>query len=161
MLMKETGGMPTAFLATYGEGTPLLASFAEYDAVPANNQAAVPYKKLRDTSLHPYTVGHTDSHSALGVTTLAAILGTKVAMEEHGLKDTLKYFGEPAEKIGISKPYHAAKGYYDTLDTCILYHPGTVNRVVWETHCGFYWNIAFTFEVVEPEKWTSPLARVG
>jgi len=54
------GGMPTAFLATFGEGKPILASFAEYDAVPANNQAAVPYKKLRDDSFHPYAAGHTD-----------------------------------------------------------------------------------------------------
>jgi aminobenzoyl-glutamate utilization protein B len=158
---EGTGGMPTAFLATYGEGKPVLASFAEYDAVPANNQAAVPYKKLRSDNLHPYAAGHTDPHSALGVTTLAAILGTKAAMEEHGLKGTLKYLGEPAEKICISKPYHAAKGYYDDLDACILYHPGTVNRVVWETQCGSYWNIAFTFEAFEPEKWKSPLTRVG
>ena len=82
-------------------------------------------------------------------------------MEEHGLIGTLKYFGKTAEKICISKPYHATKGYYDNLDACILYHPRTVNRVVWETHCGSYWNVAFTFEVFEPEKWASPLARVG
>jgi aminobenzoyl-glutamate utilization protein B len=149
---EGTGGMPTAFLATYGEGKPVLASFAEYDAVPANNQAAVPYEKLRDESLHPYAAGHTDPHSALGVAALAGVLGAKAAMEEHGLAGTLKFFGEPAEKICISKPYHAAKGYYDGFDACILYHPGAVNRVVWETQCGAYWNVA---------NWSSPVGRVG
>jgi aminobenzoyl-glutamate utilization protein B len=158
---EGTGSMPTAFLATYGEGRPVLASFAEYDAVPENNQAAVPYKKLRDESLHTYAAGHTDPHSALGVTALAGVLGAKAAMEEHGLGGTLKFFGEPAEKICISKPYHAAKGYYDGLDACILYHPGSVNRVVWETQCGAYWNVAFTFEASEPERWSSPAGRVG
>jgi len=160
-VVEGTGGMPTAFLATYGEGRPVLASFTEYDAVPGNNQAAVPYCKLRDESLHPYAAGHTDPHSALGVTALAGVLGAKAAMQEHGLNGTLKFFGEPAEKICISKPYHAAKGYYDDFDACILYHPGSVNRVVWETHCGAYWNIAFTFEAFEPEKWSSPAGRVG
>ncbi len=158
---EGTGGMPTAFLAKYGDGKPVIASFAEYDAVPANNQAAVPYKKLRDENLHPYAAGHTDPHSALGVTALAGVLGVKAAMEEYGLSGTLKFFGEPAEKICISKPYHAAKGYYDDFDACILYHPGSVNRVVWETQCGAYWNVAFTFEAHEPEKWSSPAGRVG
>ncbi len=158
---EGTGGMPTAFIATFGEGKPVLASFAEYDAVPANNQAAVPYEKLRDENLHLYAAGHTDPHSALGVTALAGVLGVKAAIEEHGLSGTLKFFGEPAEKICISKPYHAAKGYYDDFDACILYHPGSVNRVVWETQCGAYWNVAFTFEAHEPEKWSSPAGRVG
>ncbi len=158
---EGTGGMPTAFMATFGEGKPVLASFAEYDAVPANNQAAVPYEKLRDENLHPYAAGHTDPHSALGVTALSGVLGAKAAMEEHGLSGTLKFFGEPAEKICISKPYHAAKGYYDNFDACILYHPGNVNRVVWETQCGAYWNVAFTFEAHESEKWASPAGRVG
>lgn len=156
-----TGGMPTAFCAVWGERKPVLASFAEYDAVPACSQAAVPYKKPRDEDLHPYAAGHTDPHSALGVTTLAGVLGAKTAMEEHNLNGTLKYFGEPAEKICISKPYHAAKGYYDNIDASILYHPGSVNRVVWKTQCGSYWNVAFTFEAQEPEKWTSPIERVG
>ena len=158
---EGSGGMPTAFLAKYGEGRPVLASFAEYDAVPSNNQAATPYKKLRDGNLHPYAAGHTDPHSSLGVTALAGTLGAKAAMQEHGLEGTLKFFGEPAEKICISKPYHAARGYYDGLDACILYHPGNVNRVVWETHCGSYWNVAYTFEAQEPENWSSPAGRVG
>ncbi len=158
---EGTGGMPTAFLATYGGGKPVLASFAEYDAVPGSNQAALPYEKLRDERLHPYAPGHTDPHSALGVTALAGVLGVKAAMEKHGLRGTIKFFGEPGEKICVSKPYHAAKGYYDGIDASILFHPRSVNRVLWETQWGSYWNVAFTFEADEPEKWFSPAGRVG
>ena len=158
---EGSGGMPTAFSAVWGEGRPVLASFAEYDATPGNNQAAVPYEKLRDESLHPYAAGHTDPHSALGVTALAGVLATRHAMEEHGLKGTLRFMGEPAEKVCISKPYHAAKGYYDDFDACVFYHPGVDNRIVGETHCGAYWNIAYTFEAHEPERWGSPVPRLG
>jgi aminobenzoyl-glutamate utilization protein B len=158
---EGSGGMPTAFCAVWGEGKPVLASFAEYDATPGNNQAPTPYKKLRDDALNPYAAGHTDPHSALGTTALAGVLATKHVMEEYGLKGTLKFMGEPAEKICVSKPYHAAKGYYNDFDACIFYHPGVDNRIVSNTHCGAYWNIAFTFEAYEPEKWGSNISRIG
>ena len=158
---EGSGGMPTAFDAYWGEGKPVLATFSEYDATPGNNQAPTPYKKLRDENLHPYAAGHTDPHSALGVTTLTAVLAAKYVMEEYDIKGTLKHMGEPAEKICISKPYHAARGYYDDIDASILYHPGVENRIVAGTHCGAYWNIAYTFEVENPEEWNSPLPSVG
>ena len=62
-----------------------------------------------------------------------------------------KIYGEPAEKICVSKPFHAAKGYYSGLDACVVYHPSAVNTVAWETHAGSYWNVVFTFECIEPE----------
>jgi len=154
---EGTGGMPTAFIATFGEGRPVLGSFAEYDAVPGNSQKAVPYKAPRD-GLHPYAAGHTDPHSALGVGALAGILAAKEAMKKHNLKGTLKFFGEPAEKVCGSKPVHAAKGCYDGFDAFIHYHPTWCpggSTVTWETISGSYWSALFTFECVEPETWGS------
>ena len=144
--------MPTAFSATWGQGGPTLATFAEYDAVPGNSQQPVPYQAPRE-GLHPWAAGHTDPHSSLGVAALMGILGTKAAMEARGLSGTLRIFGEPAEKICGSKPVHAAQGYYDDLDAAVVYHPHTTNTVAWETHCGSYWSVVFTFECLEPEKW--------
>src|SRR4051812_4285816 len=62
---EGSGGMPTAFIASWGAGAPMLATFAEYDAVPGNSQQAVPYRAPRE-GLHPYAAGHTDPHSVLG-----------------------------------------------------------------------------------------------
>lgn len=149
---EGSGGMPTAFLATFGEGKPVLGSFAEYDAVPENSQQPVPYRAPRK-GLHPWAPGHTDPHSALGVAALTGILAAKAAMQRHGLPGTLRLFGEPAEKVCGSKPVHAAKGYYDGADAYVAYHPSPYNTVMWETHCGSYWNVLFTFECVEPETW--------
>lgn len=71
--------MPTAFLATWknGRGGPTIASYAEYDAVPGNSQEPVPYKKPR-AGLHKYAAGHTDPHSALGMS------GTWVGGDNNG-----------------------------------------------------------------------------
>src|SRR5689334_17238010 len=64
---EGSGGMPTAFAATWRNGEwPVIGSYAEYDAVPGNSQQAVPYQAPRE-GLHPYTAGHTDPHSMLGV----------------------------------------------------------------------------------------------
>jgi aminobenzoyl-glutamate utilization protein B len=149
---EGSGQMPTAFMASWGEGRPVLGTYAEYDAVPENSQQPVPYRAPRE-GFHPWAPGHTDPHSALGVAALMGILGTKAAMQQHRLSGTLLLFGEPAEKVCGSKPIHAAKGYYDDLDACISYHPHTTNTTIWDTHCGAYWSVVFTFECFEPEQW--------
>ena len=149
---EGSGGMPTAFAASWGKGGPVLGSYAEYDAVPGNSQQVVPYQAPR-AGLHPWAAGHTDPHSALGTTALAGVLAAKAAMEKFGIKGTLKFFGEPAEKVCGSKPVHAAKGYFDGADAFISYHPHFTNTAIWDTQCGSYWSVVFTFETLEPEKW--------
>jgi aminobenzoyl-glutamate utilization protein B len=149
---EGSGGMPTAFAASWGKGGPVLGSYAEYDAVPGNSQQVVPYQAPR-AGLHPWAAGHTDPHSALGTTALAGVLAAKAAMEKFGLKGTLKFFGEPAEKVCGSKPVHAAKGYFDGADAFISYHPHFTNTAVWDTQCGSYWSAVFTFETLAPETW--------
>src|SRR3712207_1418086 len=69
---EGSGGMPTAFVAAWGEGGPVVGAYAEYDAVPGNSQQAVPYRAPRE-GLHPYAAGHTDPHSMLGVGTLTGV----------------------------------------------------------------------------------------
>ena len=150
---EGTGGMPTAFLATFGDGRPVLGAYAEYDAVPENSQQPAPHRAPRE-GLHPYAAGHTDPHSALGVAGLAGLLAAKSAMQKHGLRGTLRFFGEPAEKVCGSKPVHAAKGYYDGADAYIAFHPNPNNTVAQDTQCGSYWSAQYTFECDEPETWT-------
>ena len=81
--------MPTAFCAEWTNGSgPTLASYAEYDAVPGQCQAAVPYKIPRK-GLSEYASGHTDPHSALGISTLGGILATKALMEKYNIPGRL------------------------------------------------------------------------
>ena len=150
---EGSGGMPTAFCAVWGEGKPIIGGYAEYDAVPGHNQAAAPYRAPRDENLHPWAPGHTDPHSGLGVGALYGFLAAKAAMEKYDLKGTLKFLGEPAEKVCGSKPVHAAKGYYDDFDASISYHPGRSATVCYDIPGGSYWNLLYTFETIHPENW--------
>lgn len=154
---EGSGGMPTAFCATFRNGDgPVLATYAEYDAVPGNNQAATTRRQPRE-GLSRFAPGHTDPHSALGISALGGLLAAKAAMLEHGIAGTLKFFGEPAEKLRASKPVHAAKGYYDDLDAAISFHPTYMlplnNTTTWDTHCGIAYAYIYTFTCDSPQDW--------
>ncbi|CAA9217131.1 MAG: FIG00793576: hypothetical protein [uncultured Arthrobacter sp.] len=153
-----SGGMPTAFSAawTQGVGGPVLLTYAEYDAVPGNCQAAG-YEEGPREGLSRYAPGHTDPHSALGISTLAGLLGTMHAMKVHGISGTLKYTGEPAEKVQGSKVVHGLRGYYDGVDAIVSFHPFYMlplcNTARWDTQCGSYYSRIYTFVCDEPETW--------
>ena len=153
---EGSGGMPTAFCATWGKGGPVIGGYAEYDAVPGNSQDPVPFEQPRD-GVHRWAAGHTDPHSALGVGALGGLLAAKAVMEAQGIEGRLKFLGEPAEKVCGSKPVHATKGYYDDMDAAISFHPAfstlTANSCIWDTHCGAYWSKIYTFECEHPERW--------
>lgn len=152
---EATAGMPTAFCARWSNGAgPVLGGYAEYDAIPGNCQAAVPYQAPR-AGLSRFGPGHTDPHSALGIGSLAGFLALKHVMEAEGLAGTLVFFGEPAEKVCGSKPFHAAHGYYDGLDAAFSFHPAYMlplsNTVAWTVHCGANWGKVYTFLCDRPE----------
>lgn len=156
-----SGGMPTAFCAHWSNGAgssagPAVGMYAEYDAVPGNCQDAATVRRPRP-GLSEHAGGHTDPHSGLGIASLGALLATKAAMQRHGLAGTLRFTGEPAEKIRGSKPIHAAKGYYDGLDGMISFHPFYMlplcNTVRWDTHCGAAYAMIYRFICDEPELW--------
>lgn len=149
---RGSAGMPTAFAAQWnapaGKG-PVIACYAEYDAVPGNSQAAVPFRKTLFDQ-HETAPGFIDPHSALGVASLSAILAAKDTIERHGLKGTFKFFGEPAENMRGGKCRHAAAGYYDDIDAALAWRPTSspalANTCTWDVHCGCFWSVVYTFE---------------
>ncbi len=152
-----SGGMPTAFSATWANGKgPVVMTYAEYDAVPGNCQIADVYRAPRP-GLSRFAGGHTDPHSALGIGALAGLLAAKAAMEQTGIQGTLRFMGEPAEKVRGSKPIHAARNYYDGLDAILSFHPFYIlplcNTARWETHCGPYYCVLYQFLCDAPETW--------
>lgn len=154
---EGSAGMPTAFAAHWSNGSgPSAGMYAEYDAVPGNCQAATTYKAPR-AGLSEHAGGHTDPHSGLGIGALGGLLATKAAMEQEGIKGTLRFTGEPAEKVRGSKPIHAAKGYYDGLDGMLSFHPFYMlpmcNTVRWDTHCGAAYSMIYRFVCGQPEDW--------
>lgn len=161
-----SGGMPTAFSATWSNGDgPTILAYSEYDAVPGNCQAPVTHRSPRP-GLSRFAGGHTDPHSALGIGSLTGVLAAKAVMQREGIGGTLRLMGEPAEKVRGSKPIHAAHGYYDGVDAILSWHPFYMlpycNTLRWDTHCGPYYGVIYEFLCESPETWladsTSPIA---
>ncbi|MDE2784624.1 MAG: amidohydrolase [Gemmatimonadota bacterium] len=119
----ETGiaGMPTAFIASWGSGRPILGVLAEYDALPNIGNAAQPGRAPRDDG---HIHGHGCGHNLFGAASVGAAIAIKRMMAEHGTTGTVRLYGTPAEETVVGKVYMARDGLFDDLDASIVWHPG-------------------------------------
>ena len=123
----ETGvaEIPTAFVATYGSGQPVIGILAEFDALPGLAQEAVPEKK----SIAGQAGGHGCGHHLFGTASVAAGIEIKKLIEEKKLTGTIKVYGCPAEEGGSGKVYMVRAGLFNNVDAVIHWHPGNENGV--------------------------------
>jgi aminobenzoyl-glutamate utilization protein B len=124
---RGTARLETAFVATYGEGDPVLSTFAEYDAVNGTSQMPFPSK----TPILPGLAGCYDMHNGLGAGAIGATLAVKQVMEKHKIRGTLKVFGTSAEKTAMGKNVMGARGIFDGLDACVAWHPSDETSADW------------------------------
>jgi aminobenzoyl-glutamate utilization protein B len=117
-------GIPTAFVATYGSGKPVIAILAEYDALPGLSQTADPVKTSAGK-----TAGHGCGHHLFGVASVASGIAVKKLIEGKKLTGTIKVFGCPAEEGGSGKVYLVRAGLFNDVDVAIHWHPGSSNEV--------------------------------
>ena len=73
-------GMPTAFVATYGSGSPVIGVLGEFDALPGINQAAVPYRQPIEGKI----AGHACGHHLFGTASSAAAIGAAEWLKRTG-----------------------------------------------------------------------------
>jgi aminobenzoyl-glutamate utilization protein B len=118
-------GMPTAFVATYGSGSPVIGILAEFDALPGLSQDTVPYKK----PLVDGGSGHGCGHAVFGTGSSAGAVAIKQWLEKTGTKGTIKVFGTPAEEGGGGKVYLARDGFFKGTDIVLDWHPASQNGV--------------------------------
>lgn len=116
--------MPTAFVATWGSGKPVIGFLGEYDALAGVSQEALPYRQRRESG----DAGHGCGHNLLGAGAFGAAIGLKRALEAEGLPGTVKYFGCPAEENLSGKAFMAREGVFDDCDACFDWHPDQINR---------------------------------
>ena len=120
---RGIAGMPTAFVAEWGSGKPVIAILGEYDALPGLSQKKVPWKE----PLVEGAPGHGCGHNIHGVSGLAAAIAVRYAMEKFGVKGTIRFYGCPAEENFSGKLFMARDGYFDDIDASISHHPSTMN----------------------------------
>jgi aminobenzoyl-glutamate utilization protein B len=117
--------IPTAFVATYGSGQPVIGILAEFDALPGLAQEAVPEKK----SIAGKAGGHGCGHHLFGTASVAAGIEIKKLIEQKKFNGTIKVYGCPAEEGGSGKVYMVRAGLFNNVDAVIHWHPGNENGV--------------------------------
>jgi aminobenzoyl-glutamate utilization protein B len=121
---RGIAGMPTAFVATWGEGKPVIGIMGEYDALPGLSQKKVPWKEPSE----PEKPGHGCGHNIHGTSGIAAAIAVKKAIEKHNRRGTIRFFGSPAEENFSGKVFMVRDGYFNNVDAVISHHPSTMNE---------------------------------
>ena len=124
MLQEGVAGMPTAFVASWGSGKPVVAILGEFDALPGLSQQDVPGKQ----PIVDGAPGHGCGHNLLGSASALAAVAVKEEMQARGLKGTIRYYGTPAEEGGGGKVYMLRAGLFHDVDVVLAWHPGEANR---------------------------------
>ena len=126
---RGVAGLPTAFVAVYGSGQPVIGFLAEYDALPGLSQEAIASQKPVSAG----APGHGCGHNIFGVASVAAAVAVKDVMARHRIAGTLKVFGCPAEETVEGKVFMARAGVFDGLSGCLQWHPGDETNVSLES----------------------------
>jgi len=116
--------IPTAFIAEYGSGSPIIGILGEYDALPGLSQKA---KAVKETLLEG-APGHGCGHNLLGTGSMGAAVAIKELMAAGRLKGTIRYYGTPAEEDLAGKVWMAKAGVFNDLDICLDWHPNDENK---------------------------------
>ena len=123
---RGLSGFPTAFLATYGSGKPVIAIHTEFDGNPDNSQQpGVP----EQSPIVEGAPGHCEGHNVNAAVMTGAAVAVRRAMEEYNLPGTLMVLGAPAEEQVLSRPYFVRDGLFDDVDIALHPHIGAELRV--------------------------------
>jgi len=122
---RNVADMPTAFVAAYGEGEPVIGILAEYDALPGLSQKRKPYKETVEEG----KPGHGCGHNVFGTASTAAAVALKRILQDGKRGGTVRLFGCPAEETLVGKAFMARDGVFDGLSCCIQWHPASENGV--------------------------------
>ena len=121
---RGVAGMPTAFIATYGSGKPVISVLGEFDALPGLSQNAVPTKN----PLNEGAAGHGCGHNLFGAASLGSAIAIKELIEKGDLKGTIKFFGTPSEEKYFGKIWMVRAGLWDDVDVNISWHPAAMMK---------------------------------
>jgi aminobenzoyl-glutamate utilization protein B len=118
-IRSGVAGIPTAFVASWGQGRPVVALLAEFDALPGLSQDAVPERRpLADGG-----PGHGCGHHLLGTASVAAAIAAKEWLAAEKRPGTLRVYGTPAEEGGSGKVYMLREGLFDGVEAALAWHP--------------------------------------
>lgn len=121
IVKRGVSKMPTAFIAEYGSGKPIIGILGEFDALPGISQKVQPIKE----ALQAGEPGHGCGHNLFGAGSLGAALAVKELIQQGKLKGTIRFYGTPAEEAVGGKIYMVRDGLFNDLEVCLDWHPDT------------------------------------
>jgi aminobenzoyl-glutamate utilization protein B len=119
---KGVADIPTAFVASYGSGKPIIGILGEYDALPGLSQATKSSKESLGGA-----AGHACGHHLFGVGSAAAAIAVKEYIQKNKISGTIRFYGTPAEEGGSGKVYMVREGLFSDVDVVIHWHPASAN----------------------------------
>ena len=137
---RGVAGIPTAFVASYGSGKPVMAVLAEYDALPGLSQDTTP----KNSPIVEGGYGHACGHNLIGTGALSAAVAVSKWLAE-GHQGTIRLYGCPAEEGGGGKTYMVRAGLFNDVDCAISYHPSRRNDILCKSQSSKI-GIIFDFE---------------
>ncbi|WP_289138542.1 M20 family metallopeptidase [uncultured Brevibacillus sp.] len=124
---RGVGGIQTAFIGSFGSGSPVVAILGEFDALSGMSQKK---GQAKEEPLVPGANGHGCGHNLLGTASLAAAVAVKQYMEENNMSGTVRYYGCPGEEGGSGKTFMARAGLFDDVDFALCWHPMGYNSIM-------------------------------
>ena len=122
-IQEGVADIPTAFVASFGSGQPVIGILAEFDALPGITQSALP----RRDELPNQRAGHACGHHLFGTASTAAAIALRHWLEDTGRQGTIRLYGTPAEEGGSGKVYMVRAGLFDDVDTVLHWHSADRN----------------------------------
>ncbi len=120
-------GLPTAFVASYGSGRPVIGIVALMDALPGLSQEKFATERR---PIVEGEAGHGCGHNLIGAADLGAALALQHAIDTENLEGTIRFYGAPAEEIYHGGVYMVRAGLFDDLDALLFWHPSAVTTVI-------------------------------
>lgn len=118
---EGVAGMPTAFVASFGSGKPVIGILAEYDALPGLSQKAT----AKQEALSLGAAGHGCGHNLFGAASLGAALALKQVLAGRRLPGTIRLYGCPGEETVVGKTRMARAGLFADLAAAVVWHPAS------------------------------------
>jgi len=121
--------IPTAFVAEYGQGGPVIAILAEYDALPGINQDAVATRSPIDGK----GAAHACGHNLFGAGSVEAAIAVSKWLKQTGTPGRVRLYGTPAEEGGSGKVYMVRAGLFNDVDIALHWHADDENSAAAQT----------------------------
>ena len=125
---EGVAGIPTAFMATWGSGKPVLALGSDIDGIPQASQK--PGVAYHDPIIEG-APGHGEGHNSGEPLNITAALAVKKIMEREKLPGTLRIWSGTAEELLGTKAYFVRAGLFKDVDVALFTHVGNEMGVSW------------------------------